>query len=100
MEKISVLKSTPLISQDYSSKDTNLITTKTFDKLFGNPNDRIEVHLYDGNQEQVESEYNYTKYTLGDNFEGDLYGDLLVDPQEFVNNAGYDYGNFNVNYYF
>ena len=100
MEKISVLKSTPLISQDYSSKDTNLITTKTFDKLFGNPNDRLEVHLYDGNQEQVESEYNYTKYTLGDSFEGDLYGDLLVDPQEFVSNAGYDYGNFNVNYYF
>ena len=100
MEKISVLKSSPIVSQDYNSKDTNLITSKPFDKLFGNPKDRIEVHLYDGNRELITSEYNYRKYTLGDTFEGDLYGDLLVNPEDFVFDAGYDYGNFKINYYF
>ena len=34
MEKISVLKSTPFVSQDYSTKDSNLISQKQFDKTF------------------------------------------------------------------
>ena len=100
MEKISVLKSVPIVSQDYSRKDSNLISQKQFDKTFGNPNDRIEIHLYDSNNELISSDYNYTRYTLGDTFQDGLYNDVFVDPAQYVQDQGYDYGSFDVNYYF
>ena len=100
MEKISVLKSTPFISQDYSFKDSNLITKRTFEKVFGSPGDRIEVHLYNSAQDLIASDYNYKQYQLGDSSQDGLYNDIFVDPERYVQDQGYNYGEFKINYYF
>lgn len=100
MEKISVLKSNPTISQDYSSKDLNLITQKTIEKNFGSSSDRIEIHLYDGNNKLVNSNYNYTNYQLGDTSTDGLYQDLYLDPEQYIKSLGYNYGTYQINYYF
>ena len=100
MEKVSVLSSAPIVNQDYSSKDNSLIESKVFSKTLGNPADCVEVHIYDSNNLLLETEYKYRGYQLGDTTPDGLYTDLYIDPEQYLRQQGYNFGEYKVDFHF
>jgi len=87
--------------QQYSDKDISLINSIELQRKFGLPEDYIELHLFDLNNNLLKNNYNYTGYksllkSLPDN--NNLITDLTLDPTQDSINMGYDYGSVKLEY--
>lgn len=82
-------------TQEYSSRDNELINSVELKRKFGLPEDYIELHTYDLNSILLKSNYNYTDYkSLLNSLPSstNLLSDLTLDPSQDSINEGYDYG--------
>lgn len=82
--------------QDYSQADESIIATSNLDTAFTQSTDYIEYYIYDENKNLLFPDSNtipLTDYSIKE-------GDVLLDPQKDVFDAGYVDGNFINAYYF
>ena len=80
--------------QEYSSEDTSLISSNTFETSFNSQTDHIEYFIYDLNNTILFSnEIGYPNYSLIDN-------QLSLEPVENLKSQGYEEGQYNVLYNF
>lgn len=103
MEIVNVLYSGQGKSlQSYTQKDENLVSSNYINMSFGDPNDRVELFLYDVNGNLLSSTYDYrgyTPYQIIDPTTG-KFDKMLIDPVEDAKTLGYDRGAFNIQYEF
>ncbi len=64
------------------------VTSKTIDRVFGRPEDYIEVHIYNQNNQLLNSIPNFTDFTQPNKSE------LIWNPISILNNNGYTTGNY------
>ena len=91
-----------LQTQDYSSKDNSLITNSYIYTQFGDPNDYVELFIYDQNNILLDKVYNVTSYLPG-NAKNPITGQhnqMVLDPQGDLASRGFDRGNLNIQYNF
>lgn len=88
--------------QAYSSDDIRLISATNILGTFGQPDDYIEYHIYDLNDDLLTSNYNYTSYktTTDVNSTTGTYNKIILDPQADVKSNGYNRGSVTINYNF
>ena len=67
-------------------------------KKFGRPEDYIELHIYDKNNNLLLSDENFLDYELGggDDIEGDLSNELNINIEAVLKQNGFLYGQYNV----
>ncbi len=98
---ISSVSASSLETQVYSSQDINLLNEFELNRDFGAEQDIIEYHIFDPNNSLLSSSYDYTSYsTQVTNPSSSLYNTLYIDPDQDLNNSGYDIGEYNVLYNF
>jgi len=105
MELVNVIYNGPGIqTQTYNSADELLISNSYINTNFsGNSTDYIEAFIYDEVGNLLNSDYNYTAYTLpssNSNPDGTSYAAINLDPYSYVYNYGYDRGTTVVQYNF
>ena len=84
--------------QDYSEKDTSLMSASIFDTTFTSSTDYIEYYAYDSNKNLLVSE-DGPYLTVNDNY--NVYnGDVTIYPSEDLESLGYDQGTFFSSYNF
>lgn len=90
------------VEQDYSIKDKSLIQSNYINSLFGDPNDRIEVFIYDVNGNLIDTIYDFKEYTpyQSINSETDKFDRILIDPVENAKSRGFNRGSLNIQYNF
>ena len=66
------------------------ITSKIIDRKFGRPEDYIETHIYNENDQFLTSIENFTDYNKPEN----LSTELNMDPVTLLNNNGYNTGRY------
>ena len=87
----------------FKTVDTNLLSTNNLPQNFGYDGDFIELFIYDGNNNILSIDYNYTDFKLPtDRF---LYPDntlpiIQIDPPQDIQNIGYNNGLFKSQYSF
>jgi hypothetical protein len=80
--------------QEYSSNDTSLINSNTFETIFDPQKDHIEYFIYDLNNNILFSnEIGYPNYSIIDN-------QLSLEPVDNLKSQGYGEGEYNVLYNF
>lgn len=88
--------------QNYTPKDESLVSSNYINMSFGDPNDRVEVFVYDVNKNLLSSTYDYkgyTPYQIIDPATG-KFDKILIDPVEDAKSLGFDRGSFNIQYEF
>ena len=90
------------IEQDYSLKDKSLIPSNYINSTFGDDNDRVELFLYDLNDNLIDAVYDFNGYTPYQviNPETGKFDRLLIDPAADAKSRGFDRGSFNIQYNF
>ena len=68
--------------------------SKIINKSFGNVDDYIEVHIYNSNNQLLESDLNFTEYTFPENTT--VSSEILVDPNKILSDRGYISGQFRI----
>ena len=68
--------------------------SKIINKSFGNVDDYIEVHIYNSNNQLLESDLNFTEYTFPENTT--FSSEILVDPNKILSDRGYISGQFRI----
>ena len=94
MEKIIKITSNPRISLDS-------VSSKSILKTFGRPEDRIELFIYDLQNNILDYDYNFTEYkeTSPSNTEDTTVGEdisLLIDPVPLLKRRGYVNGRYKI----
>ena len=98
---ISSLDRTSFLNQDYKSKDETLLNALEVNNEFGNPEDKIEIHIISPNGDVIESVYDFRNYKLSnDTQNGSLYNQIGLDPKSDLESFGYFSGQYDVNYNF
>jgi ABC-type uncharacterized transport system substrate-binding protein len=98
---ISSVSASSLETQVYSSQDINLLNEFELNRDFGAEQDIIEYHIFDTNNNLLSSSYDYTSYsTQVTNPSSSLYNTLYIDPDQDLNNSGFNIGEYNVLYKF
>ena len=90
------------IEQDYSLRDKSLIPSNFINSTFGDSNDKVELFLYDLNDNLIDAVYDFKDYTPYQiiNPETGKFDRLLIDPANDAKNRGFDRGSFNIQYNF
>jgi hypothetical protein len=90
------------VEQDYSLKDKSLIPSNYINSSFGDNNDRVELFLYDLNDNLIDTVYDFRGYTPYQiiNPETGKFDRLLIDPAADAKSRGFDRGSFNTQYNF
>ena len=89
------------VSQDYEQNDIDILNPFKINKEFGGVNDVVEFHLISNSGTILESNYNFTQYTTGNNKNNsEFFTDLILDPEQNIVDLGYDKGKFNLVYNF
>lgn len=90
------------VEQDYSVKDKSLIQSNYINSSFGDPNDKMEVFIYDVNGNLIDSVYDFKDYTPYQtiNSETNKFDRVLIDPVENAKSRGYDRGSLTIQYNF
>ncbi len=84
--------------QEYSQKDTSLLSSSLFDTTFTSSTDYIEYYAYDGSKNILES--NTGPYTNVNRNYKVINGDVIIYPSVDLEEAGYDQGTFYSTYNF
>ena len=86
----------------YDTIDESLITSKTFIRNFGLPEDYVEAHIYiNSGSSLVYSDYDYKGYTIPGSLQGEpvtLTDELGFDPGNLIESVGYVVGKFQIEY--
>ncbi len=70
----------------------NSVASKTISRKFGRPEDYIETHIYNLNNQLLSSIPNFTNYSKSGNT--NLTNELSMDPVSILNNNGYSSGTY------
>jgi hypothetical protein len=98
---ISSLDRTTFVNQDYNPKDETLLNALEVNSEFGNPEDKIEIHIIGPNEEVIESIYDFGNYTIANTLQDtSLYNQIELDPKSDLESFGYFSGQYDVNYNF
>jgi hypothetical protein len=103
MELINIVNTGEGIqSQDLSFQDKQLVTVNLVNSRFGEPNDYIELYIYDSNNNLLTLDYDASDYYpfLTDNPTNNTYSNLSLDPVKDLKNRGYSRGSLNIQYNF
>lgn len=98
---ISSLDRTSFVNQDYKPQDETLLNSLEINNEFGNPDDKIEIHIISPNGDVIESAYNFRNYkivTTSNN--SSLFNKIELDPKSDLESFGYFSGQYDVNYNF
>ena len=89
------------ITQDYSQQDINLLNEYNIVRNFGADQDIVEFYIYSADNTLIAANYDFKGYNTQLTSESSsLYDTLYLDPVEDVKSAGYEIGEYNVNYFF
>ena len=98
---ISSLDRTTFLNQDYNPKDETLLNALEVNSEFGNPEDKIEIHIIGPNDEVIESIYDFRNYKITNTLQDtSLYNQIELDPKSDLDSFGYFSGQYDVNYIF
>jgi len=98
---ISSLDRTTFLNQDYNPKDETLLNTLEVNSEFGNPEDKIEIHIIGPNEEIIESVYDFRNYKITNTVnDTSLFNQIELDPKSDLESFGYFSGQYDVNYNF
>lgn len=91
-----------IIEQNYSIKDENLIDVNYINSTFGDPEDRVELFIYDVNSNLIDAVYDFKQYTPYQtiNSQTNKFNRILIDPVKDAKERGFNRGEFNVQYNF
>jgi len=74
----------------------NLGETKILNRKFGKPEDNIELHVYDGNDNLLYSDEDFNGWTFPKNITGKTSSEIIVDPKRVLSSYGFNNGNYNI----
>ena len=98
---ISSLDRTSFINQDYKPQDEILLNALEVNNEFGNPDDKIEIHVISPNGDVIESVYDFRNYKINITTQNSsLYNQIELDPKSDLESFGYFSGQYDVNYNF
>jgi hypothetical protein len=98
---ISSLDRASFLNQDYKPQDETLLNTLEVNSEFGNPEDKIEIHIISPDGEVIESSYDFRNYQISTQVkDSSLFNQLLLDPKSDLESFGYFSGQYDVNYNF
>jgi hypothetical protein len=98
---ISSLDRTSFINQDYKPQDETLLNALEVNSEFGNPEDKIEIHVIGPNGEVIESVYDFRNYKITNTInDTSLFNQIELDPKADLESFGYFSGQYDVNYNF
>lgn len=88
------VQSTEILDQ-IKPEDKILLKSKTLIRKFGRPEDCVELHVYDLNDNLLKSTYNFEGYTLPgiDNEEG-YFNEITFNPDKALRDLGFNKGNY------
>ena len=98
---ISSLDRTSFLNQDYKPQDETLLNALEVNSEFGNPEDKIEIHIISPNGDVIESVYDFRNYKITNTTQNSsLYNQIELDPKSDLESFGYFSGQYDVNYNF
>lgn len=98
---ISSLDRTSFINQDYKPQDETLLNSLEINNEFGNPEDKIEIHVISPNGDVIESVYDFRNYKINSTTQNSsLFNQIELDPKSDLESFGYFSGQYDVNYNF
>lgn len=98
MNKVTKLNINLGPDQQYSDKDVALVSSTQLQRKFGLPEDYIELHLFDLNDNVLKTNYNYSDYKILNPDQDNLSTDIIFDPSQDSINLGYNYGSTRLEY--
>ena len=85
----------------YSGDDVALpnIASKVIDRTFGRPEDYIELHVYNTNNQILHSNYNFRDYIIpSHNENAPLTNHIVINPTKILQNLGFTSGQYRVKF--
>ena len=70
------------------------INSGTIDRKFGRPEDYIELHIYNQDDQLLTSDYNFTQYKFPEDNTENLVSELNMDPVKVLRTKGYTTGKY------
>ena len=70
--------------------------TKILNRKFGRPEDNIELHIYDGNNNLLFSDEDFNGWTFPSNITGNLASEIIVDPYKTLSSYGFNNGKYKI----
>jgi len=70
------------------------INSGTIDRKFGRPEDYIELHIYNQDDQLLTSDYNFTQYKFPEENTENLASELNMDPVKVLRTKGYTTGKY------
>ena len=70
--------------------------TKILNRKFGKPEDNIELHIYDGNNNLLYSDEDFNGWTFPKNITRGLSSEIIVDPIKTLSSYGFNNGEYNI----
>lgn len=88
--------------QEYANSDLSLVNKAFITPTFGGPDDYIELFIKDIAGTVIGSNYNVTKYNIGDNANptNGTTSTIYLDPEADARDQGFNRGSVNVKYNF
>ena len=88
-------------NQDYTTQDESLLNSLVISKEFGQPEDKVEIHILSPNGDLLNSIYDFKNYTTRSTIEDtSLYNTIELDPKSDLESFGYFKGQYNISYNF
>ena len=88
------ITSTKILDQ-INPEDQNLLQSKTLIRKFGRPEDCVELHVYDLNNNLLKSVYNFEDYELPDIDDPQGYfSEIIFNPDKAVRDLGFTSGEY------
>tara|TARA_R110000782_G_scaffold146_3_gene389 strand:+ start:2347 stop:4578 length:2232 start_codon:yes stop_codon:yes gene_type:complete len=103
MESTKILRTDTLnlTNQDYTTRDESLLNSLVINKEFGQPEDKVEVHITSPNGDVLNSIYDFRNYTTRSTIEDtSLYNIIEIDPKSNLESFGYFKGQYGISYNF
>jgi len=85
-----------LTTQEYTGQDTNLISTFDVNTSLSSSS-YIEYFIYDLNQNLIQSDYNFSQYSVqndGQSAGNNNLSQIIISPEETLINNGFDQGSY------
>ena len=70
------------------------INSGVIDRKFGRPEDYIELHIYNQDDQLLTSDYNFTQYKFPEGNTENLVSELNMDPVKVLRTKGYTTGKY------
>jgi len=88
------ITSTKILDQ-INPEDQNLLQSKTLIRKFGRPEDCVELHVYDLNNNLLKSVYNFEDYELPDIDDPQGYfSEIIFNPDKAIRDLGFTSGEY------